>query len=212
MKHRYVKSTGMEVLEEAAEKCTVRYTFTADIMPDLRTYVTYSVNRSGNLDVTVCYKGAQGRPQLPLLGLRFETPIPLDEIIWQGLSGETYPDRYKGAEFGTFSETPDISNYLVPQECRNHMNTHWAQLSRVNDALYLEKLNAPFHFSAIPYTPHQLESAFHREELPLPTRTVVTVSGKMRGVGGIDTWGSDVEPAYHVHSDQDISFSFRIRG
>ena len=209
---RYVKSTGMEILEESAEKCTVRYTFTADIMPDLRTYVTYSVDRSGNLNVTVCYKGTEGRPQLPLLGLRFETPRPLEQVLWMGLSGETYPDRYKGAEFGTFSETPDISNYLVPQECRNHMNTHWAQLSQVNDALYLEKLNAPFHFSAIPYTPHQLESAFHREELPLPTRTVVTVSGKMRGVGGIDTWGSDVEPAYHVHSDQDISFSFRIRG
>jgi len=39
---------------------------------------------------------------------------------------------------------------------------------------------------------------------------VVTVCGAMRGVGGIDTWGSDVESAYHVHADQDIEFSFRI--
>ena len=209
---RYIRSTGMEILEESFEKCIVRYTFTADIMPDLRSYVTYSVDRSGNLDVCVNYCGYAGRPQLPLFGLRFETPIPMDEIIWQGLSGETYPDRYKGAFFGVHREKPDISNYLVPQECRNHMNTHWVQLVQNNSRLCLEKLDYPFHFSATPHTPHQLEAAFHREELPLPSRTVVTVCGKMRGVGGIDTWGNDVEPAYHIHSDRDISFSFRIRG
>jgi beta-galactosidase len=48
------------------------------------------------------------------------------------------------------------------------------------------------------------------EELPKPTRTVVTVSGFMRGVGGIDTWGNDVEKAYHIHSDKDLEFSFRL--
>ena len=50
------------------------------------------------------------------------------------------------------------------------------------------------------------------EELPEPTRTVVTVCGKMRGVGGIDTWGTDVEPAYHISAEEDICFRFRIRG
>ena len=209
---RYVRSTGMEVLEETPQRCTVRYTFTADILPELKTQVTYCVDTSGNLDVQVAYEGKSNRPQLPLLGLRFETAAPVAETLWQGLSGETYPDRYKGAEFGMHTEQPHISNYLVPQECGNHMNTHWARLARGESALYLEKLDTPFHFSAIPYTPHQLEAAFHAEELPLSTRTVVTVCGDMRGVGGIDTWGSDVEPAYHVQSDCDIRFSFRIRG
>ena len=208
---RYVKSAGMEILEVTAQKCCVRYTFTSDVMPDLHACVTYSVDTSGNLDVTVDYQGCEGRPQLPLLGLRFETPVPMEEIAWQGLSGETYPDRYKGAEFGVFSEKPDISNYLVPQECRNHMNTHWAKLIHGDSCLYLEMLERPFHFSAIPYTPHQLEAAFHREELPLPARTVITVCGKMRGVGGIDTWGNDVEAPYHVRSEENIRFSFRIR-
>ena len=209
---RYIRSYSMKILEESPTRCTVQYSFTADIMPDLQTLVTYSVDTSGNLDVTVDYEGNSGRPQLPLFGLRFETPVPMDCVTWQGLSGETYPDRYKGAEFGIFTETPDISNYLVPQECRNHMNTHWAKLHRGNRTLYLEKMDTAFHFSAIPYTPHQLESAFHREELPVPTRTVITVCGKMRGVGGIDTWGNDVEEAYHVQSNENIRFSFRIRG
>ena len=209
---RYIRSASMEILEETPNRCTLRYTFTADIMPELSTEVIYTVDASGNLDITVSYKAADNRPQLPLLGLRFETPLPMDTVVWQGLSGETYPDRYKGAEFGIHSEQPDISNYLVPQECRNHMNTHWAKLVRGESELYLEKLNCPFHFSAIPYTPHQLESAFHREELPPINRTVITVCGTMRGVGGIDTWGNDVEQAYHVHADRDIHFKFRIRG
>ena len=90
------------------------------------------------------------------------------------------------------------------------MDTHWALLAREGRKLNLEQLDKPFHFSAIPYTPQQLEQAFHREELPAHLRTVVTVSGFMRGVGGIDTWGSDVESAYHVPSDRDLEFSFRL--
>ena len=162
------------------------------------------------MDVTVHYHGGPSRPQLPLLGLRFATPKPVEETTWDGLSGETYPDRWKGACAGRFREVPHIPNYLVPQECGNHMHTLWASFAMGGSKLALQKLSKPFHFSAIPYIPHQLEQAFHREELPAPVRTVITVCGAMRGVGGIDTWGNDVEKAYHVHSDQDIEFNFRI--
>ena len=37
-------------------------------------------------------------------------------VGWTGLSGETYPDRYKGGVFGAHSETPHITPYLVPQD------------------------------------------------------------------------------------------------
>lgn len=69
----------------------------------------------------------------------------------------------------------------------------------------------PLAFSALPYTPWQLEQAAHREELPDPVRTVATVCGAMRGVGGIDSWGSDVEEAYHVSGEADQKFSFSLR-
>lgn len=208
---QYQNCTGMELLAESRDAVTVRYTYSAPILPDLKTQVTYTVDRIGSLDVTVHYHGTPGRPQLPLLGLRFATPRNVEHTEWAGLSGETYPDRFKGARFGIHSETPGIANYLVPQECGNHMDTHWAKLLMGESALYLEKLDAPFQFSAIPYTPQQLEQALHVEELPQPLRTVVTVCGKMRGVGGIDTWGSDVEKAYHISAEEDIRFSFRLR-
>ena len=78
-------------------------------------------------------------------------------------------------------------------------------------SLTLEMAEGPLPFSAIPYTPQQLEQAAHMEELPEPVRTVVTVCGAMRGVGGIDSWGADVEPAFHVSGERDISFSFLFR-
>lgn len=70
----------------------------------------------------------------------------------------------------------------------------------------------PFHFSAVPYTPHELESALHKEELPPLKRTVVSVLGAIRGVGGIDSWGTDVEAEYQVSSGEDVEYGFVIRG
>ena len=116
----------------------------------------------------------------------------------------------KGSSFGIHQEVPHIAPYLVPQECGNHMNTHSTVFTLNNSSLVLEKAKLPYAFSAIPYTPGQLEQAQHVWELPEPVRTVVTVCGNMRGVGGIDTWGSDVEPAYHVSAEEDHSFSFLI--
>lgn len=37
------------------------------------------------------------------------------------------------------------------------------------------------------------------------------VCGAMRGVGGIDSFGADVEKAYQISAAEDIAFSFRIR-
>ena len=34
--------------------------------------------------------------------------------------------------------------------------------------------------------------------------------GAVRGVGGIDSWGTDVEDAYHLSGETDHRVSFRI--
>lgn len=47
-----------------------------------------------------------------------------------------------------------------------------------------------FAFSCLPYTASEIENALHHEELPPARRTVLCVYGAVRGVGGIDSWGS----------------------
>ena len=205
------KCGDIQVLEESGEKVSVRFTYTAPALPGLPTDVTYTVEDTGSLTITVHYHGGPNRPGLPLLGLRFETPEPMERVEWLGLSGETYPDRKRGGVFGWHSEAPHIPAYLVPQECGCHADTRAAVLrARDGSRLILEMADRPFAFSAIPYTPQQLEQAAHVEELPVPVRTVVTLCAAMRGVGGIDSWGSDVEEAYQIGGEEDITFSFRI--
>lgn len=158
------------------------------------------------------YHGRPGRPQLPLFGLRFSTPVPVEMVRWLGLSRETYPDRKKGGAFGWHQEAPCVPAYLIPQECGCHVDTHRALLGIMGGAtLTIEKTDSPFTFSAIPYTPQQLEQAAHREELPQTARTVITVCSTMRGVGGIDSWGSDVVETHQVSGEADQKGSFSLR-
>ena len=200
-----------EVLSEGPEGVRVRYTFTAPALPGLRTQVTYTVEPSGSVSVCARYFGQEGRPELPLFGLRFATPAPVERLEWLGLSGETYPDRKRGGVFGWHRENPHIPAYLVPQECGCHVDTHAAVLSMgAGEKLTLAMEDRSFAFSAIPYTPQQLEQAAHREELPEAVRTVVTVCAAMRGVGGIDSWGADVEEPFHVSAEKDIELTLRL--
>ena len=39
---------------------------------------------------------------------------------------------------------------------------------------------------------------------------MMCVYGAVRGVGGIDSWGADVEEKYHISGEKDIHFSFFI--
>ena len=205
------KCENIEILEESGEKVSIRFTYTAPALPGLRTDVTYTVEDTGRVTVSAHYHGGSGRPGLPLFGLRFATPEPLERVEWLGLSGETYPDRKKGGVFGWHQEAPHIPAYLVPQECGCHADTRAVVLRAGGGSrLILEMANTPLAFSAVPYTPQQLEQTAHVEELPRPVRTTVTLCRAMRGVGGIDSWGSDVEQPYHVDSGQDQNLSFHI--
>ena len=203
------KCTGWET-EQGADFFAITYRFAADALSGYASEITYRVEREGVLTIQALYHGFAGAPELPLFGLRFSTPQPIEETAWVGYSGETYPDRYKGGVFGSHKETPQVPNYLVPQECGGHSFTCGVALHMGTGTLTLEKAEKPFFFSAIPYTPAQLEQAQHVWELPGHCRTTVTVASDMRGVGGIDSWGTDVESAYRVSGEEDHCLRFRV--
>ena len=85
---------------------------------------------------------------------------------------------------------------------------------------YSEDSFTPAHFDLtnairpkdnLPYTAQELQNADHREQLPNTGRTVVTVMGAVRGVGGIDSWGADVEPAYRLSAEENHRLEFAIQ-
>ena len=206
-----------------AEEMQVIFTYETITTPATEVKVSYTVIGTGTIKVDVHYFGAKGLPELPVFGLRFIMPTLAERYVYEGLSGETYPDRKKGAMEGVF-EVDDLSltPYLVPQECGVHMDTHHVKVYRrksldnsredsLEQELTIEKLGNSFSFSCLPYTAPEIENATHHEELPPARRTVLCVYGAVRGVGGIDSWGSDVEDAYHISAEKDISYSFVIR-
>uniref|UniRef100_UPI004057CB0F beta-galactosidase small subunit n=1 Tax=Acetatifactor sp. TaxID=1872090 RepID=UPI004057CB0F len=205
-----------------AESVVVKYVYETITRPTTTVEVVYSVDSKGKITVNVSYKGVKGLPQLPTFGLRFIMPTLADKYRYEGLSGETYPDRMAGAEKGVY-EIDDLSltPYLVPQECGMRMGTEWLEVIRhtslnnsrkdtSNQVLRIEKKDEAFAFSCLPYTASEIENAMHHEELPPARRTVLCVYGAVRGVGGIDSWGSDVEDTYHISAENDITYSFVI--
>ena len=205
-----------------ASEIKVKYVYETITTPATTVAVAYSVAETGKITVDVSYKGAKGLPELPVFGLRFIMPTLADKYMYEGLSGETYPDRMAGGVKGVY-EINDLSltPYLVPQECGMRMGTDWLEVTRhtsLNNCrkdnsaqtLRIEKKNDTFAFSCLPYTASEIENATHHEELPPARRTVLCVYGAVRGVGGIDSWGSDVEEAYHINAEEDIAYSFVI--
>lgn len=205
-----------------ADEIIVKFTYETIAVPSTTVVVTYTVDQTGKIKVDVHYTGKKNLPELPAFGMRFIMPTLADKYIYDGLSGETYPDRKAGAAQGVY-EIKDLSltPYLVPQECGMHMDTNWLEITRhtslnnsrtdiSSQTLRIEKNDEAFAFSCLPYTAEEIENATHHEELPPARRTVLCVYGAVRGVGGIDSWGSDVEEGYRISAEEDMDYSFVI--
>lgn len=208
--------------QELADTVSLQFTFETPTTPKTNVVITYTVHSNGKIVITTTYQGKAGLPQLPCFGLRLIMPTAATGFTYQGLSGETYPDRKAGGVLGTYEVAGlPVTPYLVPQECGMHLETDQLTITRqktqnntdmapIDFSLRFEKTSTPFSFSCLPYTSLELESATHQEELPLPRRTVLCIYGAVRGVGGIDSWGSDVESPYQISAEQDISFEFAL--
>ncbi|WP_196603544.1 beta-galactosidase small subunit [Pectinatus haikarae] len=209
---------------EYADKAEVAYEYQTITIPAASVKVRYIVRSDGSITVNVHYAGNSSLPDLPAMGLRFIMPTAAAGYEYEGLSGETYPDRMAGGVSGRYKiEGMPVTPYLTPQDCGVHMDTDWLEIIRSttknnaenrkeNFRIKICSIDKPFAFSCLPYTAEELENATHIEELPPPRRTVLSILGAVRGVGGIDSWGQDVETKYHIPAGRDIRFSFMITG
>lgn len=206
---------------ETASELEIVYIYETITVPSTQVDVSYKINSRGVIQFKVHYHGKEGLPELPVFGMRFLMPTCADGFSYEGLSGETYPDRKAGGIYGIYKvEGLPVTPYLVPQDCGMHMDTSWLEVRRscsldnrnqdVRAAAlrFQAEKGSSFAFSCLPCTASELENALHQEELPVPRRTVLCICGAVRGVGGIDSWGSDVEPGYRIDAGKDIVYGF----
>ena len=155
---------------------------------------------------------------MPEFGVLFKFDADLDRVKWYGLGPEeTYADRRRGAKLGIYKNLvkDNVAKYIVPQECGAKADVRWASVTdhRGRGILFeMDEKSGPMLFSALPYTPHELENAKHPYELPQIHYTVVRAALGQMGVAGDDSWGAPVHPEYLLDVSGRMEFSFSFRG
>ena len=144
----------------------------------------------------------------------FKLDADYDNLEWYGNGPEeTYADRKCGAKLGIYRNqvADNLARYMVPQECGNKTDVRYAKVTdKKGRGLLLagDKMS----FSALPWTPHELENAAHVYELPKIHYTVIRAALAQMGVGGDDSWGARVHEEYLLPKDRKLEFSFCFKG
>ena len=205
---------GEAEVEITPEAVRVSYCYRLPTCPAADCTLSYTVLPDGTVRVTLCCTPPVALGDMPEFGVLFKMDADYDRLQWYGLGPEeTYADRCHGARLGIYETTAHASmaRYLRPQECGNRLGVRWAKLTdRQGRGLYFT--GDDFSFSALPYTPHELENAAHPFELPPVHSTVVRASLAQMGVGGDDTWGARTHPEYLLPAGKTLSFTFTMKG
>lgn len=201
-------------LEEKEHSAVITYYYTMPTTPASKCSLAYEVFGDGTITTTLSYEPVAELSDMPEFGVMFKFNADYENVEWFGNGpAETYADRQHGAKLGIYRNkvTDNLAKYLVPQECGNKTEVRWAKLtdSRGKGIMFSgDRMN----FSALPYTPHEMELAMHPYELPEVHYTVVRVSSKQMGVGGDDSWGARVHPEYLLDVSKPMKFTFSFKG
>ena len=196
----------------------VTYTYLMPTTPLSECRLSYEVFGDGRVKTTLAYDPVKELGDMPEFGVIFKFNADYDRVEWYGLGeAETYSDRKKGAKLGIYSNrvADNIAKYMVPQECGAKEEVRWAKvIDRKGRGMLFEmdENNGPMMFSALPYTPHEMENAMHPYELPEIHYTVVRVAKNQMGIGGDDSWGARTHEEYLLKTDKKMEFSFVFKG
>jgi beta-galactosidase len=190
------------------------YRYRFQTTPDGECELTYRVYGDGRIQTTLSYDPVKELGDMPEFGVMFSVDADYEHVEWYGNGpAETYEDRREGAKLCIYRNLvqDNLAKYMVPQECGNKTGVRWAKVTDKKGRGLLftgDKIN----FSALPYTPHEMENARHPYELPAVHHTVIRVSKQQMGVGGDDSWGALVHPEYLIDVSGKVEFTFTFRG
>lgn len=202
------------VIVQDADKVTVTYTYYLPTTPESSCEVAYTVTGDGTVHTALSYNPPKGIHDMPEFGMLFKFDADYENLTWYGYGpAETYCDRERGGKLGIHHNkvADNIAQYLVPQECGNHTHVRRASVTD-NLGRGMEFSGKELSFSALPYTPHELENAMHSYELPPVYYTVVRVALQQMGVAGDDSWGAGTHEEYLIDVTRPLKLEFDFKG
>ncbi len=200
---------------KSMEDCVeISFTYSMPTNPRSSCILSYRVYGDGEIKVKLYYEPVRELGDMPEFGVMFKLDADYSHIRWYGLGpDETYWDRNQGSKLGIYETTvkESMAKYLVPQECGNRYNTRWAKVMDYKGRGLLFTGKA-MNFSALPYTPHELENATHAYELPPIHYTVIRVSKNQMGVGGDNSWGARTHKDFLIDISEPLELEFSFKG
>ena len=175
---------------------------------------TYRVHPCGRVDICLHYDPVEGLGVMPEFGMITKLDADYNRVRFFGLGPEeNHIDRRQGARLGIweYRAEENLTPYLMPQECGNRTGVRWADITDAKGRGLRLWLNGG-EFSALPWTPHELENAAHGFELPPVCYTVLKMSAIQMGVGGDDSWGARTHDEYLPDVSGPLEFRFSFRG
>lgn len=208
------KNNHPSATENPDGSVTISYTYGLGTRPDAQCELTYTVHPCGQVDVKLDYDPVAELGDMPEFGVILKMDADYDQVRFYGYGpNENYVDRREGARLGIFKTTTreNVSKYLVPQECGNRTGVRWAEVTDYRGR-GLRFTGDGMEFSALPYTPHELENAMHDYELPPIHYTVIRANLQQMGVAGDDSWGAQTHEEYLLDTSKHMSFTFSFKG
>ena len=198
--------------KETENSVIVSYGYRLPTIPETECLLSYEVFGDGEVCVTQKMPPSGEVGELPEFSTLFVMDAAYDHLKWYGLGpDETYMDRCH-AKLGIYSNqvADNMAKYLVPQESGNKMGVRWAEVTDEKGYGLLFRAGG-LQFSALPWSPQQIDAATHPNELPPVLDTYVRVGVQM-GVGGDDTWGALVHPEYRLDNTKEMEIRFSFKG
>ena len=192
----------------------VRYTYQLPTTPAGECVVAYRVDVEGHVEVTEVVRPGDDLPDLPEFGMLITADADLGRLTWYGDGPhECYVDRRGSARLGVYSAevAEQLTPYVRPQESGSRTGVRWATVTDSQGAGLRFDCAAGMEFSALPWTPFEIENARHPVELPPIEYTVLRPALMRRGVGGDDSWGARTHPEYLLPRGE-LEFRFGFQG
>lgn len=208
------KEVSEPKLEMTDDSAIVSYRYFMPTNPAAECALHYTVYGDGTIKTQLSYMPVKALGDMPEFGVLFKLDADYSFISWYGLGpDDTYADRNRGTKIGIYhgSVEDNMASYVKPQEYGNKTGVRWAKVTdrRGRGILFSGE---ELYFSALPYTPHELENTKHPFELPQVHYTVVRIASGQMGVGGDDSWGARTHDEYLLDISKSMNFEFFFKG
>ena len=206
------KNAAVRPQKEADGSVTFTMTYDLPTTPAASCDVTYRIRPCGRVDVRLAMDPVKELGDMPEFGMITRLSADFDRVRFFGLGPqENYTDRRAGARLGIweYRAAENLTSYLLPQECGNRTGVRWAEITDAKGKGLKLRLNGG-EFSALPWTPHEIENAAHGYELPPVSYTVLKMSAQQMGIAGDDSWGARTHPEYLLDVSKPLVFEFSI--